>query len=158
MDERPARHFSMMEIASVISRRSTCGRRQVGCVLVDAHGRVLSMGHNGAPRGEPHCVDRPCPGRDAATGQGLELCEATHAEANALLFCPDVMKIHTCYATTAPCLHCVKLLMNTSCETIIYLDDYTQRPQAQELWCRLNSWKLQNGQPQRRFAQLEIAL
>ncbi len=46
-----------LQIAEVTALRGTCLRRRVGCVLVDAEGRVLSTGYNGVPRGVPHCND-----------------------------------------------------------------------------------------------------
>lgn len=131
--KRPTRNDTMLELASVIARRSTCGRRQVGCVLTDAQGRVLSMGHNGVPRGHPHCTETPCPGVHCASGAGLELCSAVHAEQNALMFCPDTMRIDACYVTTAPCVHCVKMLMNTSCREIHFLEEYAHLD-ARKLW------------------------
>lgn len=130
---RLARHHAMMELATVIAQRSTCRRRRVGCVLTDAWGRVLSMGHNGVPRGMEHCIDTPCPGVGHPPGEGLEYCTSVHGEQNSLLFCPDVMKIDTCWVTTSPCIHCTKMLLNTSCQTIVYLEEYPQ-PLAKHLW------------------------
>ncbi len=49
-----------MEIAQLVSSRSTCLRRQVGAVLVrDKH--IIATGYNGAPpRGVTHCLDVGC--------------------------------------------------------------------------------------------------
>lgn len=125
----------MIELARVIARRSTCPRRAVGTVLVDAHGRILSMGHNGVAMGEPHCSEgHPCGGESHAHGVGLVACAAVHAEANALLFCPDVMRIDTLYATASPCPLCVRLLLNTSCRAI-YFDEVYDRG-ALDRWAR----------------------
>jgi deoxycytidylate deaminase len=41
-----------------------------------------------------------------------------------MLSCSDVDKIATCYVTTSPCAHCLKMLMNTRCEAIIFRDEY----------------------------------
>lgn len=51
-----------------------------------------------------------------------------------MLQCPDTSKIHTAYCTTAPCIHCTKLLMNTSCRRVVYLNSYPQVEQSKELW------------------------
>lgn len=67
------------------------------------------------------------------SGQGLEMCEALHAEQNALLQCRDVFTIDTAYVTASPCVTCTKLLMNTSCQRIVFLDEYPQ-PAAKDLW------------------------
>lgn len=126
---RPNRDESMMELAGVISKRSTCPRRQVGAVLVDKYGRVLSMGHNGVARGEPHCSEgHSCGGEFYSSGTGLEACHACHAEMNALIFCPDVERIDTLYVTTSPCDLCIRYLINTSCRRIVYREHYDERP------------------------------
>lgn len=130
---RPSRNITMLKVALDLAERSTCGRRKVGCVLTDVHGRILSTGHNGVAKGEPHCTEHPCPGASCPSGMGLELCEAIHAEQNALMFCPDVMKIHACYTTASPCITCVKMLMNTSCQAIHFIEEYPH-PRAQALW------------------------
>src|SRR5690606_13510070 len=117
---------------------STCARKSkrpgVGCVLVNAAGEVLATGYNGVPRGFPHCDEgHPCPGANAASGTQLHECFAVHAEQNALLQCRDVNEIHTAYVTDAPCEHCVKLLLNTSCVRIVYDREYPHA-HSQALW------------------------
>jgi dCMP deaminase len=103
-------------------------------VLVDKDNRVLSIGHNGPAKGMQHCTDKPCAGADCPSGTGLDLCQAIHAEQNALMFCSDIMKIDKCFVTVSPCIHCVKMLMNTSCKTIIFASEYSHNTQAQQLW------------------------
>lgn len=125
-----------MEVAYVTSKRSTCVRRHVGCVLLDSHGRVLSTGYNGVAAGMPHCNEgHTCDGGTSPSGTNLDACEAVHAEQNALLQCKDVNAIDTCYCTASPCMTCVKLLLNTSCKRIVFIDEYPQ-PAAKELWRR----------------------
>lgn len=154
---RPSKDKTFLDIASVLAKRGTCIRKQVGCVLIDELGQILSTGYNGVARGLPHCNDetlipnpnliRPdgswrepehwelreritnpfkCAGADHDSGQGLEICEAIHAEQNALLQCADVQKIHTVYVTTSPCRHCMKLIMNTSAKRVVFLSEYSQ--------------------------------
>jgi dCMP deaminase len=67
-----------------------------------------------------------CAGAGHDSGQGLEICEAIHAEQNALLQCADVQKIHTVYVTVSPCRHCMKLIMNTSAKRVVFLSTYSQ--------------------------------
>jgi deoxycytidylate deaminase len=50
------------------------------------------------------------------SGEGLDVCQAIHAEQNALLQCKDVYDIETIYCTVSPCIHCVKLLLNYFCK------------------------------------------
>lgn len=121
-------------MALLVSSRATCARRQVGCVLVDRRNHVLSTGYNGVTSGSRHCRGgTPCPGADCAPGQGLHLCEAIHAEENALIQCRDINAIYTAYVTASPCIHCTRKLLNTSCQRVVFLDEYPH-PQAQEEW------------------------
>jgi dCMP deaminase len=41
-----------MEIAEVVSKRSTCRRRQIGTVIVKGK-QIVSTGYNGSPAGSP---------------------------------------------------------------------------------------------------------
>lgn len=123
-------------MARLVSRRSTCARRQVGCVLVDEHKHVLATGYNGVASGKTHCTDKPCPGAKCKPGENLDLCEAIHAEQNAILQCKDSQKIRTAYITTAPCVTCTKLLLNTSCKTIVFIESYPNS--GRKIWNR--SW------------------
>jgi dCMP deaminase len=122
-----------MAMAVLVSSRATCGRRRVGCVLTDKHNHVIATGYNGVAKGAKHCLDEPCPGRFCPSGTGLDLCEAIHAEANALLQCRDTQAIVRAFVTASPCVHCVKLLLNTSCQEIYFLEAYPHSD-AQRLW------------------------
>jgi dCMP deaminase len=74
-----------------------------------------------------------CSGAHAPSGQGLDGCQAIHAEQNALLQCRDVYSIHTCYVTASPCVTCVKLLMNTGCRRIVFSEEYPHA-ESRRLW------------------------
>lgn len=124
-----------LRMARLVAARATCPRRSVGCVLVDERNHVLATGYNGVPSGVHHCTDTPCPGARYPSGEGYELCQATHAEQNALLQCSDVDAIHTVYCTTQPCFTCTKLLMNTGAVRIVFAEDHAD-PKGRELWER----------------------
>ncbi len=131
---RMDRDENFLRMAQVASLRGTCRRRRVGAVLVDAEHRVVSTGYNGAPSGMGHCLDIPCAGANLPSGTGLDLCEAIHAEVNAVAYAPDVRRIDTAYVTTAPCVNCTKLLLGTSCKRVVFIQDYPQASQAKALW------------------------
>lgn len=162
---RPTKNETFMAIARALAARTTCIRRAVGCVLVDPRGRIVGTGYNGVAAGMPHCnavhyvlgptvsaseevVKRDgidvsgcsaftpfaCAGHDLPPGR--DRCEAVHAEQNALLSCRDPDAIDTCYVTTFPCLACAKLLLNTSCATIVYADDHPHAAEVQAFWQR----------------------
>ena len=162
---RPSKDQWAIELAQVTAKRATCCRRRVGCVLVNARGHVLATGYNGVAAGQPHCNEETgfnfiyangidptkqltgqatgrepvygnaCEAAFVASGTQLDGCEAIHAEQNALLQCRDVYSIHTCYVTTSPCMTCVKLLLNTTCERIVFVEAYPHTA-AQDLWVR----------------------
>src|ERR1700690_2379399 len=121
---RPSKDQMGLMIAKTWSKRSTCPLRQVGCLLVDKDFRTLSSGYNGTSKGTRHCIDHVCGafqyqdglhGRQPGPLIDRHLCEAIHAEANALMYCRDVRDIHTCYTTISPCGYCIKLLLGTAC-------------------------------------------
>jgi dCMP deaminase len=132
---RPTRDEWLLRVATVTAERATCARRKVGCVLADEKGRILATGYNGPPRGFSHCtVENPCAGAKHPSGTGLELCEAVHAEQNALLQCHDVDDVYSCYVTVSPCVTCVKLLLNTGCQRVVFLEPYAHEEPARILW------------------------
>lgn len=132
---RPDIDRYFLAMAHLVATRATCRRRMVGCVLVNQRHHVLATGYNGNAAGLSHCLDHPCPGAAATPGTQLDLCEAIHAEANALLQCRDPYQIATAYTTVSPCVGCVKLLLNTSCQRLVYAAAYPH-PDALDLWRR----------------------
>jgi len=121
---RPSRDAYFVQMTALVAQRATCARRQVGCVLVNEQGHVMATGYNGVCHGAVHCIDVPCPGAKFPSGQGLHLCEAIHAEQNALLQCRDINEIHTAYVTSSPCIHCVRLLCNTGVKRVVFSEVY----------------------------------
>lgn len=139
---RPNRDQYFLQMAHLVATRSTCPRRAAGCILVDSRGVVLATGHNGVPAGQLHCIDQPCAGAGAPSGQSLELCEAIHAEQNALMFCSDITRISTCYVTCGCCVFCTRMLLNTACQRIVFPEEYPH-PRAKELWINAGrQWNL----------------
>lgn len=147
---RPSRDAWAIELVRVTATRATCCRRQVGCVLTNSRGQVLATGYNGVAAGQPHCnhvqmvakgkyflEERPhaCAAAFAPSGTQLDGCEAIHAEQNALLQCRDVYEIETAYVSASPCVTCTKLLLNTSCQRIIFIEEYPH-PAACDLWLK----------------------
>jgi dCMP deaminase len=148
---RPNKDQWAMKLAELTAKRSTCCRRQVGCILLNDRGHVLATGYNGIAAGLPHCNEvtgtkkgiehwednrifaNACEGAHSSSGTNLDACQAIHAEQNALLQCSDVYQIHTCYVTASPCMTCTKLLLNTGCQRIVYGEEYPHN-QAGELW------------------------
>lgn len=117
-----------MEMAFLVSKRSTCLRRRVGAVIVrDKH--VISTGYNGSPRGTKHCEELGCIRQqmNIPSGTRHELCRGVHAEQNAITqaayFGTSVANA-TIYTTTFPCSMCAKILINAGITEVVYADGY----------------------------------
>lgn len=82
--DRPDFYTYFDGIAAAVSARASCARASFGAVLVDWNTkRILATGYNGAPRGEPHCIDVGC--KLEGEGTDAEHCiRSVHAEVNAV--------------------------------------------------------------------------
>ena len=47
--KRPSTVEYFLSLMDLVGKRSTCPRRQVGAILVDAKNKVLATGYNGVP-------------------------------------------------------------------------------------------------------------
>ncbi|MDD5347950.1 MAG: cytidine/deoxycytidylate deaminase family protein [Candidatus Omnitrophica bacterium] len=117
-----------MQIAHLVSQRSTCMRRNVGAVIVKDK-RLLATGYNGAPRGLAHCLEIGCV-RDKLkipSGQRHELCRGLHAEQNAIIQASlygTSVKDSSMYVTNQPCIICAKMLINAGINEIVIAAGY----------------------------------
>ena len=128
MDLRPEWDDYFMDIARLVASRSTCLRRQVGCVMVKDR-RILSTGYNGAPSGVAHCGDVGCRREQEGipSGERAEMCRGVHAEQNAIIQGARhgiVLQGATLYSTAQPCSICTKMMINSGVEEIIFEGDY----------------------------------
>ncbi|MEM1575748.1 MAG: cytidine/deoxycytidylate deaminase family protein [Nitrososphaerota archaeon] len=126
--ERPSIDEYFMEMAKLVSKRSTCLRRKVGAVLVKDK-RVLATGYNGAPKGLPHCSEVGCMREklDIPAGERQELCRGLHAEQNCIIQAAVFgvsTKGATLYTTHFPCSICAKMIINAEISEIVYEEDY----------------------------------
>ncbi len=126
--ERPSWDEYFMDIAGLVSRRSTCLRRQVGAVLVGDR-RVLATGYNGAPKGLRHCLELGClrEQQQIPSGERHELCRGLHAEQNAIIQAAlhgVSVKDAVLYCTNHPCVICAKMIINAGIRSVIIRDRY----------------------------------
>jgi len=113
-----------MTIAFEVAKRSTCVRRNVGAIITNERGQILSTGYNGVPSGIRHCTEHPCPGAADPSGQ-TDRCCAVHGELNSLLQLGGKLpEAHTLYTTTLPCFGCAKCICNTSIQRVVYAEHY----------------------------------
>ncbi len=101
---RPSFDAIHMEMARLVSKRSTCRRLSVGCVIASLDNRkILATGYNGNASGLPNDCDSDEPGK----------CGCIHAEQNAVINC-DVPRYwdKVVFVTDLPCAMCAKFLVN----------------------------------------------
>jgi dCMP deaminase len=136
--ERISRDQMFIEIARIVAKRGTCDRAYVGAVMT-CDNRIISIGYNGAPSGQPHCDE---------VGHKLvnnHCTNATHAEINCLEFALPRLKqkglnICTLYVTTEPCWECIYSIctmmfsnpVHFQLDKIIYEQSYNPDPRKTE--------------------------
>ncbi len=133
---RPTWESYFIEIARLVSSRSTCLRRRVGAVLVKDK-RVLATGYNGAPAGLAHCSQVGClrEREKVPPGQRHELCRGLHAEQNAIIqaaYHGTQIKGANLFCTNLPCSICMKMLINAGIQGIYFEEGYPD-PLAEEM-------------------------
>ena len=137
MSDRPSWHQYFLTITRNVAERSTCTRAKVGAVIVRDK-NILATGYNGAPAGMPHCLDVGCLVYTSRTPSGEleENCFRTiHAEINAIAQAAKngaSIRDADIYITHTPCIHCVKVLINTGIRRIFYEREY-KRATIEEL-------------------------
>ena len=103
MKNRPSWHDYFIGLAYYASTRSNDSQTKVGCVIVGADNRVISIGYNGF-----------CSGVDTSslpTTRPMKYPFIVHAEENAIshmLIKPSFNKV--AYITHVPCHRCAKLM------------------------------------------------
>ncbi len=120
-----------LEIAQVVSKRSTCLRRQVGAVIVRDK-RILATGYNGAPKGLAHCSEVGCirQQQNIPSGERHELCRALHAEQNAIIqaaLSGTSIADSVIFCTAQPCVLCAKMIINAGIKKVVYAGDYPDK-------------------------------
>lgn len=127
-----------LDLAEVVSHRSTCLRRHFGAVIVN-NDQVISTGYVGAPRGRQNCSDL---GRcirqemNVPRGERYELCRSVHAEQNAIIHASrEAMIGSTMYMTgievdtgdyvknANSCSLCKRMIINAGIDRLIVRDD-----------------------------------
>jgi dCMP deaminase len=119
--KRPTFEQVYMSLAKILSLRSTCSRRKVGCVITSHdYKKVFSVGYDGNASKLPNKGDKP-----DKSGE----CGCLHAEENAVISCsepPYVPKV--IFATVYPCKMCAKRIIQLGGVLhVFYLDDYRNR-------------------------------
>lgn len=117
----PNDYFS--NIALLVSQRSTCPRLHVGALIVK-NGEILSTGYNGAPKGQPHCMDKGC------IIENGHCIRAIHAEQNAIIQLGNTIQNNDTgelemYVTDYPCKICAKMIVQAGIKKIHFVRRYS---------------------------------
>lgn len=128
---RPNWDEYFIQVAQLVSSRSTCLRRKVGAILVRDK-RILATGYNGAPIGLLHCEITGCLREklNVPSGERHELCRGLHAEQNVILQAAlhgVSVKDSSLYVSCAPCSICAKMVINAGIKEIVYKDSYPDK-------------------------------
>ena len=106
-----------LRMASIWAENSYCKRRNVGALIVKDQ-MIISDGYNGTPSGfENVCEDE----------QNVTLPYVLHAEANAITkvaASSNSSKGATIYVTSAPCIECSKLIIQSGIVRVVYSEKY----------------------------------
>ncbi len=129
MSQRLSWDQYFLTITRQVAERSTCNRAKVGAVIVREK-NILATGYNGSPAGLPHCTEVGCLIYQSKTpsGETEENCYRTiHAEINAIAQAAKngvSIRDAAIYVTHTPCIHCMKVLINTGIKHIFYEKEY----------------------------------
>lgn len=126
-----------LDLAEVVSKRSTCLKRRYGAVIVQSD-EVISTGYAGAPRGRKNCCDiGEClrTRLQVPRGERYELCRSVHAEANAIISASRVLMINSALylvgiegdsgayvAQASSCSMCKRLIINAGIAEVYIRD------------------------------------
>lgn len=141
MQARPSWDQYFMDIALLVSSRSTCLRRHVGAVLVFDK-QIIATGYNGVARGLKHCTEVGCLREQLGipSGERHEMCRGIHAEQNAIIQAAlhgVSTKGATLYCTHQPCILCSKMLINAGIKKVVFQGEYPD-PLAREMLLEAN--------------------
>jgi dCMP deaminase len=108
--------YSFMKMTNNLSNRSTCIRRQVGCIIVpNTLENIYSIGYNGSLSGE----------ENGCKEMGSGKCGCIHAEINALNKLGNIDSDNLLLlCTLSPCLNCSKEILKYPIKRVIYLNSY----------------------------------
>jgi len=127
METKPNWDDYFMNVAKVVSQRSSCSARQIGAILVRGK-QIISTGYNGTPRGIKNCNEGGCAKRTEETsGKDLDKCSCCHAEENTIIQAAlNGIKTEgsTLYTTFTACTQCSKMIINAGIKRIVADKDY----------------------------------
>ena len=117
---RPGWDEYFLQLAELVSSRSTCDRKHCGAVIVKDN-KILATGYNGSIKGLPHCneighliVNNSC-------------VRTIHSEQNAIAQAArygTAIEGATIYINAIPCWICFRIISNSGIKRIVAYDAY----------------------------------
>ena len=102
-----------LKIANTVSLRSKDPSTKTGCVIVDEKHRPVSFGYNGLIQGADES-------KLTMTERPMKYYHVIHGEMNALIFAQRSLAGCTLYTKYAPCVDCLRHLMQAGISRIVY--------------------------------------
>ncbi|MCP4218748.1 MAG: hypothetical protein GY765_29220 [bacterium] len=134
MIERPKKNQYYLDIAKVVSARSTCLKVTIGAIIVKED-QIIAAGYVGAPRNTKSSLEHGFCLRkklNIPSGKNYELCRSVHAEQNAIInaaragvsLLGGVMYIYgenrdTGVINAFPCFICKKMIINSGLKAVV---------------------------------------
>lgn len=104
-----------MKIAETVATKSKDPSSKLGCVIVDANKRVVSLGYNGMLQGADES-------KMTLSERPMKYYFAIHSEMNALIFARRDLTDCTVYNRVATCENCLKHCIQAGIKRFVYRD------------------------------------
>ena len=138
-NERPSRDEYFMEVARAISKRWTCDRVRLGCVIAKDK-QIICTWYNWSLPGFPHCdeVGHLMKKSIDENGKISQHCERTmHAEQNAI--CQAAKKWisvdgATLYCKITPCPRCAMLIISCGVKRVVCEKKYHNGAESEKMF------------------------
>lgn len=135
MTERPEKEQYYLDIAQVVSKRSTCLKVLMGAIIVNED-QIIAAGYVGAPRGAQSSLEHGFCLRkklNIPSGTHYEMCRSVHAEQNAIInaaragvsllggdiYIYGELRPTKTEMNAYPCFICKKMLINAGLKRVI---------------------------------------
>lgn len=102
-----------MKIAEAVATKSKDPSSKMGCVIVDANKRVVSLGYNGLLQGADES-------KMTLSERPMKYYFAIHSEMNAILFAHQDLTGCTVYNRVATCENCLKYCLQAGIKRFVY--------------------------------------
>ena len=102
-----------LKIADTVALRSKDPSTKVGTVIVDEKHRPVSFGYNGLIQGADES-------KLTLSERPMKYYFSMHSEINAIIFARRDLTGCTCYSVFAPCVDCLRFLLQAGIKKIVY--------------------------------------